>query len=216
MKLQAGSFIQKFASRFRHQRIALKSIQLIGAFVLMWDPVPNADLMGYKIYYGIASRNYTHKIDVGKVTKYEFKTLPLDTTLYFAVTAYDSAGNESPYSAEITIEWVPPESPVPESAPGESSLEIIYNFPNPFYVGAENTHIRYFLTEASPVSIRIYDINHKLVKIIIDGAFRAPGEHVNDTWDGKNAADETVGNGVYICQVMAKEKTQHFKIAALR
>ncbi len=80
-----------------------------GKFVtLSWDPpttnadgTPLADLAGFRIYYGLASRNYSWVIDVGNVTTYKIENLS-PNTYYFAVTAYDTSGNESDYSNEVS------------------------------------------------------------------------------------------------------------------
>ena len=75
---------------------------------LSWDvPTTNSDgtsltdLAGYTIYYGTASGDYSQSINVGNVTTY---TVPISIggTYYFAVTAYDTTGNESDYSNEVT------------------------------------------------------------------------------------------------------------------
>jgi len=36
------------------------------------------------------------------VTTYTVTTLPLNNTYFFAISAYDSAGNESPLSPEVS------------------------------------------------------------------------------------------------------------------
>jgi len=69
---------------------------------LEWDPVPEPDLAGYKIYYGNVSRNYSAWIDVGKNNS---GVIPLPEgrqVLFLAVTSYDSLGNESQFSEEIS------------------------------------------------------------------------------------------------------------------
>lgn len=83
------------------------------AGILMWDAPssntdgsPATDIAGYKIYYGSASGNYTASIDVGNTTSIPIATLsssvPVRGLYYIAVTAYDTAGNESVYSNEIS------------------------------------------------------------------------------------------------------------------
>jgi uncharacterized protein YfaP (DUF2135 family) len=84
------------------------------AKTLMWaapttntDGSPIIDLAGYKIYYGTVSGRYTASIDVGNVTSFSVTALsssvPLPGSYYIAVTAYDTAGNESVYSNEISL-----------------------------------------------------------------------------------------------------------------
>jgi hypothetical protein len=82
---------------------------LAGTATLGWDPpttnidsTPLTDLSGFKIYYGIAPGNYTTTLDVGNVTTYQVSNLSDAATYYFIVTAYDTSGNESSYSNEIS------------------------------------------------------------------------------------------------------------------
>lgn len=65
------------------------------------DGTPLTDLAGYKVYYGTTSGNYTEVIDAGNVTTYKVENLS-PGTYYFTVTAYDTSGNESDYSNEVS------------------------------------------------------------------------------------------------------------------
>ena len=67
------------------------------------DGTPLTDLQGFRIYYGTSSRNYSHSIDVGNVTIYTANNATDGVIYYVAVTAYDSLGNESDYSNEVSI-----------------------------------------------------------------------------------------------------------------
>lgn len=78
-----------------------------GKATLSWDsPTANADgtpltdLAGFKVYYGTSSGNYNNFIDVGNVSSYTLDNIPPGTTTYFAITAYDTEGNESIFSNE--------------------------------------------------------------------------------------------------------------------
>jgi phosphodiesterase/alkaline phosphatase D-like protein len=68
---------------------------------LAWDANTEADLAGYKVYFGTSSRSYGTPVDVGNQTAFTVAGLNNGQTYYFAVTAYDSSGNESGYSAEV-------------------------------------------------------------------------------------------------------------------
>jgi hypothetical protein len=71
--------------------------------ILMWDPVSDPNLGGYRVYFGTASGSYFKPgISVGKHEAYELRGLSRRTTYYFAVTAYDFLGNESAYSNEVS------------------------------------------------------------------------------------------------------------------
>lgn len=71
--------------------------------ILSWDPSPDADIIGYKLYYGTDSGQYTESIDVGNTTSY---TLSVVTPgmYYFAVTAYELDQHESSFSNEASKE----------------------------------------------------------------------------------------------------------------
>jgi hypothetical protein len=58
-------------------------------------------LEGYRVYYGTSSAAYSESIDVGNVTTTTISDLA-SATYYFAVTAYDTAGNESTLSGEVS------------------------------------------------------------------------------------------------------------------
>lgn len=76
---------------------------------LSWDPPTTTvegsgltginSILGYKVYYGTSSGNYTSIVDVGNVTIYTVTGLSVET-YYFAVTA-SNANGESVYSNEV-------------------------------------------------------------------------------------------------------------------
>ena len=68
--------------------------------------MPDADVAGYRVYYGTSSRTYSQTlgsgVDIGKTTSYTVNGLTSGRTYYFAVTAYDVARNESALSGEVS------------------------------------------------------------------------------------------------------------------
>ncbi len=80
-----------------------------GSVVLAWDANTEPDVSGYKLYYGTATGTYGTPTDVGNVLTYTVLNLTDGQTYYFAVTAYDTFGNESGYSNEVvyTVPGVP-------------------------------------------------------------------------------------------------------------
>jgi hypothetical protein len=68
---------------------------------LAWDPPP-VQVMGYKLYYGQNSRDYSKIVDVGSQTSYTLSGLQGDQDYYITVTAYDDMGNESPFADEVS------------------------------------------------------------------------------------------------------------------
>src|SRR5882672_9216424 len=72
---------------------------------LAWDSVTAPTLSGYRVYFGTAPGTYLQSlgqgISVGNVTAYTIAGLASATQYYFAVTAFDTLGVESPYSNEV-------------------------------------------------------------------------------------------------------------------
>jgi len=69
---------------------------------LNWDANTDPELAGYKLHFGLTSHTYSTHIDVGNATTRTVDTLADGTEYFFAVTAYDSLGNESGYSNEVS------------------------------------------------------------------------------------------------------------------
>jgi hypothetical protein len=64
---------------------------------------PITGLAGYKIHYGTASQDYTQVVSISNpsLSRYVLDSLS-SGTYYFAITAYNSQGVESPLSGEIS------------------------------------------------------------------------------------------------------------------
>ena len=80
--------------------LVLSSFGSVFGATLVWDSVSSAE--GYRVYWGTSLGNYPESRDVGSSTRYNLDSLPLadDTTYYFSVTAYNSAG-ESGYATPV-------------------------------------------------------------------------------------------------------------------
>ncbi len=67
------------------------------------DGSPISNLAGYKIHYGSTSSDYTQTIALANagLSRYVVDNLP-SGTYYFAITAYNTEGIESPLSEEVT------------------------------------------------------------------------------------------------------------------
>mgnify|MGYP001454594098 FL=1 len=75
---------------------------------LSWDPSPDSDIAGYRVYYkadssalpfdGSGAAQGGSPIDVGNALSVSLTALSDSQVHYFAVTAYNSAGDESSYS----------------------------------------------------------------------------------------------------------------------
>jgi hypothetical protein len=76
-----------------------------GSATLTWSSNGSPNLAGYKVYVGTQSGLYTFPgspFTIGRVTSYTITNLPSGQTYFFALSAYDNAGNESPLSNEVS------------------------------------------------------------------------------------------------------------------
>ena len=80
---------------------------------LAWDPNTESNLAGYRVHYGTVSRSYAFSLDVRKVTICSVAGLTEGQTYYFAVSAYDTSGNESGFSNEVLYTPAPGSQPPP-------------------------------------------------------------------------------------------------------
>lgn len=77
-----------------------------GSVSVAWNPNPETDVVGYKIYWGELSRQYTNVQDVGNNMAATLGNLSSGRPYYCAVKAYNSAQQESAFSSEITLTYV--------------------------------------------------------------------------------------------------------------
>ncbi len=68
---------------------------------LAWNPSPTAEVSGYRLYFGPASRFYTNVLDVQQQTSVTVSRLREGSTYFFAVTSYTVDGLESDFSGEV-------------------------------------------------------------------------------------------------------------------
>jgi len=86
------------------------------------------------------------------------------------------------------------------------------NYPNPFN---PRTTIRFELPHPSQVSIKIYNIQGKLVKSLSGKKMWEYGSHTI-TWDGKNDSGIAVSSGVYLYQLKVNEFKKTKKMLFLK
>jgi Fibronectin type III domain len=74
----------------------------LASVTLAWGPSTDTNVVGYNVYYGTASSTYTNKLSVGDTTSATITGLIPGTTYYFAATAYNASGVESPFSNQAS------------------------------------------------------------------------------------------------------------------
>ena len=112
----------------RHAQLQLFRIMLALAMVAgaaagvqaataSWNANTEPDLAGYKLSYGTQSGVHTVVIDVGQVTTYTFNPPP-GKRYYVVVQAYNTAGELSEKSSEVTIDISGTGGPTQPGVPG--------------------------------------------------------------------------------------------------
>ena len=92
---------------FRASHFALLLLFLLGAdlraasLTLYWDANSEPDLAGYRVHYGTAKYPYGSLVEVGTPSA-TITNLKRGVTYSFAVTAYNTSGAESSYSAPLS------------------------------------------------------------------------------------------------------------------
>ena len=88
-----------------------------------------------------------------------------------------------------------------------SAFKVYQNYPNPFN---PETTIRYELSEAGRVSVRIYDITGREIRELFNGRQEAGAYEL--TWDARSDAGGIISSGVYIYAVTANGRTEARKM----
>ena len=93
--------------------LALPRAAFPASALLNWGSVPDGNLAGYKVYYqansssppfnGTGAWEGSSPIDVANTTTATVNGLDPSSTYYFAITAYNTAGQESEYSNIVVI-----------------------------------------------------------------------------------------------------------------
>lgn len=101
---------------------------------------------------------------------------------------------------------------VAEEADLPRELALHSGVPNPFQ---QATSIRYDLPSSGPVRLAVYDAGGRLLRMLRDrgaqpaGRFEAP-------WDGRTAAGEDAGTGVYFVRMEAGGRVLTRKLTLIR
>ncbi len=91
---------------------------------------------------------------------------------------------------------IPTGIPTGQTSPVASNLQLYPNYPNPFN---PSTTIEYRLPSSGQVSLKIYDLTGRLIRILVH-QYQQTGVH-QVAWDGRNVRGEQVGSGIYFYQL---------------
>jgi len=128
--------------------------------------------------------------------KYSGPPLAANGTYTLTITASDTLGK----TGTATAKFIPKGGAIADLIP----------YPSPFDPKVQPIIIRYVLAKKSDVWINIYDMSGRIVKGVIEAQGRGPGL-CEDPWNGTNFGGAGLANGVYFCEVKAKNEDGEFK-----
>ena len=91
------------------------------------------------------------------------------------------------------------------------SYTLDQNYPNPFN---PTTTIKYTIPKAGNVRIEVYDITGRLVTTLVN-TNQATGTY-SVTWNGRNSSGQSVGSGIYLYRLQAKDFVSVKKMVMLK
>jgi len=180
---------------------------------IRWVAADSAGVDSVSIYYSTdGGTTFPHTIATGQpndsIYVWTVPGTPSESCLV-RIVAYDPSLNigQDTSDALFTILNELGSELVPE-APG---LGLLRAYPNPFNPVIK---VEFSIAESTPVRLRIFDINGRVVKTLINET-TASGKH-SVSWNGFDDVGMPVSSGVYICSLEAGKRTAKSKIVLLK
>jgi hypothetical protein len=160
---------------------------------LAWEPPPNPDVVGYRVYRGTAplSGPDPERLVHETVNTFWSDAVADGEQYSYIVTAVDAAPNESDAASPATVSSVHP-------GPGPERFALLPNVPNPFN---PQTVIPFEVPAPTRVTVRVFDVRGRLVRTLQDGVVPAGSASVR--WDGRDGRGQPVASGVYFVRMTA-------------
>ncbi|MGH7595796.1 MAG: T9SS type A sorting domain-containing protein [bacterium] len=179
---------------------------------ISWQPNNEPDLAGYFVYYGVQTGFYNYRLAIGRQAEYTIRDLKPGMTYFIAVTAVDTAGNESAFSEQIRVrlpEAAGEDNTVPET------LQLLPSFPNPFDTQKYNkTTFSFELHEPTRVKLQVFDVLGNLVVTLINGERQAGTQKI--AWNGYDRQGLPVRTGIYFYRLQTASQTINRKLVVYR
>ena len=180
-----------------------------GELIINWYPNTENDLLGYKVYYGTSSGNYTTVRDAGNVNSYTVSGLSEGVEYFFVVTAYDTAYNESSFSIEVrgiieVTDTIPPQI---SSVNPVSSIQIDLTFSEQVEKSSAENLSNYQISNGIVINSIELDSNQQVAHI--NTTSHQPGTYIitiNNVYDLATHPNMIAPNS-YISYQIAPEDT---------
>ena len=130
---------------------------------------------------------------------------PEDEVVY--TQGFTWPGYEAADLVILDITWTPPTNVERESSNIPSNFYVEQNYPNPFN---PSTVIKFGITEATTVDLRIYDVLGKEVAVLVNNQYLEAGSY-NATFNAEGLA-----SGIYVYRITAGNNTTSMKMQLLK
>jgi hypothetical protein len=125
------------------------------------------------------------------------------------VRGQDSAGNWGPAAAlPVQVNGGATDAGATDTV---LAFALGQNYPNPFAAG---TSIRFALPEPSNVHLKVFNVQGRLVRTLLDAA--RPAGRYTVSWDGRDEAGRAVASGVYFYRITAGKREAERRMIYLR
>ncbi len=188
-----------------------------GAVKLVWtlNTTTGSDIAGWRVYRALGSMKGDSVFAlIAEPPPSAASWLDVDVEVgysyHYYLTTFDADGAESTMHTRTRDPAVPTTAPVAlESRPLRFSLA--QNAPNPFN---PRTAFRFSVAEAGAVRLAVYDVDGRMVRILVDKHVAA-GTHTV-SWDGTDAVGRAVASGVYIYRLQGRDGVQARRLVLVR
>lgn len=176
-----------------------------GAITLTWDSPPDPDIREYGVYRSTNSGftpTEANRIGSPQGTVFVDQNIAGSDRWYYRIAAFDSAGNQSPFSQEKTVLLTDV-----EPGPFQPTVFALQqNYPNPFNPAST---LQFDVPKGSHVTIKVYDMLGRHVTTLVD-EYRAIGRH-SVTWNASG-----LSSGMYIYRMNAADFSASKKMILLK
>ncbi len=195
-------------ARFRHgvrlNDVVLLTPNILDSLEIELPPTAIVFNSGHKIKICISSSNYPrYEVNPNTANDPNDRSNPqvAENTVYFGGST----------ASQISIPVYPLLSVVSRSNKSTEDFYLSRNFPNPFN---SSTNIHYKLDSSGYVSLKIFNMQGRLVKILIN-EFQNDGEYVVN-WNGRDAENKEAASGVYLYRLKIGHQMKSKKMLFLR
>jgi hypothetical protein len=179
---------------------------------IVWQPNSEPDLAGYFVYYGMQTGFYRYRLAVGRQTEYTIRDLTPGETYFIAVTAVDTAGNESAFSEQVSVRLSPAQD---KNSTLPKRPQLLPSHPNPFDTKKhQKTTFTFELYEPTHVQLQIFDVLGNLVVTLVNAEHQAGTQKVS--WNGYDREGLPVRSGIYFYRLQTAGQTINRKLVVYR